>query len=117
MTLKTQLGDGVELVLTPELAAEDPEAALNKALEFPSEGGSRRRKTLRRVSSRRSCSTGRSPVCPTLGAQLLVAVGETDDGQAVAAAVPAHVEGVSVESVVRYYAIHPLAHHRPSSTS
>src|SRR5579864_1790025 len=35
MTLKTQLGDGVELVLTPGLAAEDPEAALSKALEFP----------------------------------------------------------------------------------
>jgi alkylation response protein AidB-like acyl-CoA dehydrogenase len=45
-----------------------------------------------------------------VGAQLLVAVGETDAGEAVAAAVPADVEGVSVESVVRYDATHPLAH-------
>jgi hypothetical protein len=35
MSLKTQLGDGVELVLTPGLAAQNPEAALTKALEFP----------------------------------------------------------------------------------
>src|SRR5437588_5382018 len=35
MTMKTQLGDGVELLLTPGLAAQDPQAALTKALELP----------------------------------------------------------------------------------
>ncbi len=35
MTLKAQLGDGVELALTPGLAARDPQAALVKALELP----------------------------------------------------------------------------------
>lgn len=35
MTLKAQLGDGVELALTPGLAAQDPQAALTKALDFP----------------------------------------------------------------------------------
>ncbi|HTX30145.1 MAG TPA: acyl-CoA dehydrogenase family protein [Solirubrobacteraceae bacterium] len=44
------------------------------------------------------------------GAQLLVAVGETEDGEAVAAAVSADADGVSVESVFRYDATHPLGH-------
>jgi uncharacterized protein len=35
MKLKAQLGDGVELALTPGLATQDPEAALTKALELP----------------------------------------------------------------------------------
>ncbi|HLY49349.1 MAG TPA: acyl-CoA dehydrogenase family protein [Solirubrobacteraceae bacterium] len=44
------------------------------------------------------------------GAGLLVAVGETEDGRAVAAAVPADAGGVSVEPEVRYDATHPLGH-------
>ena len=35
MTLKAQLGDGIELALTPGLAARDPQGALAKALELP----------------------------------------------------------------------------------
>jgi alkylation response protein AidB-like acyl-CoA dehydrogenase len=42
------------------------------------------------------------------GADLLVAVGETEDGEAVAAAVPADSAGVSIESIVRYDATQPL---------
>ena len=42
------------------------------------------------------------------GADLLVAIGETEDGQAVAAAVAADAEGVSIESVLRYDATQPL---------
>jgi alkylation response protein AidB-like acyl-CoA dehydrogenase len=44
------------------------------------------------------------------GAALLVAVGETLDGRAVAAAIGAGAEGVSVEPEVRYDATHPLGH-------
>ena len=44
------------------------------------------------------------------GANLLVAVGETEDGSAVAAAVPADAAGVTIEPVVRYDATHPLGH-------
>jgi alkylation response protein AidB-like acyl-CoA dehydrogenase len=44
------------------------------------------------------------------GADLLVAVGETEDGSVLAAAVPADTDGVSVEPVVRYDATHPLGH-------
>jgi alkylation response protein AidB-like acyl-CoA dehydrogenase len=43
-------------------------------------------------------------------ADLLVAVGETDEGTPVAAAVAADAEGVAVEPVVRYDATHPLGH-------
>lgn len=35
MTLKSQLGDAIDLALTPGLAASDPDAALVKALELP----------------------------------------------------------------------------------
>jgi hypothetical protein len=35
ITLKSQLGDGVELALTPGLATQDPQAALAQALELP----------------------------------------------------------------------------------
>jgi alkylation response protein AidB-like acyl-CoA dehydrogenase len=42
------------------------------------------------------------------GAELLVAVGETEDGSVVGAALPADAEGVSIKSVVRYDATHPL---------
>jgi alkylation response protein AidB-like acyl-CoA dehydrogenase len=42
------------------------------------------------------------------GADLLVAIGETEDGQAVAGAVSAYAEGVSIESVLRYDATQPL---------
>jgi alkylation response protein AidB-like acyl-CoA dehydrogenase len=45
-----------------------------------------------------------------VGAELLVVVGETEDGEPVAAAVAADADGVSVESVVRYDATHPLGH-------
>jgi alkylation response protein AidB-like acyl-CoA dehydrogenase len=41
-------------------------------------------------------------------ADLLVAIGETDDGQAVAAAVPADADGVLIDSVLRYDATQPL---------
>jgi alkylation response protein AidB-like acyl-CoA dehydrogenase len=44
------------------------------------------------------------------GADLLVAVGEAEDGTPVAAAVPADGDGVTVEPVVRYDATHPLGH-------
>jgi alkylation response protein AidB-like acyl-CoA dehydrogenase len=44
------------------------------------------------------------------GADLLVVVGETEDGTPVAAAVPADGSGVTVEPVVRYDATHPLGH-------
>jgi alkylation response protein AidB-like acyl-CoA dehydrogenase len=44
------------------------------------------------------------------GADLLVAVGETEDGSPVAVAVPADAEGVSVEPVVRYDATRSLGH-------
>jgi alkylation response protein AidB-like acyl-CoA dehydrogenase len=44
------------------------------------------------------------------GADLLVAIGETEGGSVVAAAVPADAEGVSIEPVVRYDATHPLGH-------
>jgi alkylation response protein AidB-like acyl-CoA dehydrogenase len=44
------------------------------------------------------------------GAGLLVAVGETEQGDVVAAAVPGDAEGVSIETVVRYDATHPLGH-------
>jgi alkylation response protein AidB-like acyl-CoA dehydrogenase len=44
------------------------------------------------------------------GADLFVAVGETEDGEAVAAAVPADGKGVSIEPVVRYDATRPLGH-------
>jgi alkylation response protein AidB-like acyl-CoA dehydrogenase len=42
------------------------------------------------------------------GADLFVAVGEAEDGQPVAAAVPADADGVSVESVLRYDATQSL---------
>ena len=42
------------------------------------------------------------------GAGLLVAVGETEDGQLLAAAVPAEADGVTIEPVVRYDATRPL---------
>jgi len=42
------------------------------------------------------------------GAELLVAIGETDDGLPVAAAVPADGSGVSVEPATRYDATQPL---------
>jgi alkylation response protein AidB-like acyl-CoA dehydrogenase len=42
------------------------------------------------------------------GAGLLVAVGESEDGEPIGAAVPADAEGVSIESIVRYDATHPL---------
>jgi hypothetical protein len=35
MKMRTELGDGVELALTPGLAARDPQAALAQALELP----------------------------------------------------------------------------------
>jgi len=44
------------------------------------------------------------------GAGLLVAVGESEDGEPIGAAVPADGAGVSVEAVVRYDATHPLGH-------
>ena len=44
------------------------------------------------------------------GADLLVAIGETEEGTPVAAAVPADAGGVSIESVVRYDPTHPLGH-------
>jgi alkylation response protein AidB-like acyl-CoA dehydrogenase len=44
------------------------------------------------------------------GVDLFVAVGETEEGQAVAVAVPADADGVSVERVIRYDATHPLGH-------
>jgi alkylation response protein AidB-like acyl-CoA dehydrogenase len=46
------------------------------------------------------------------GAGLLVAVGETEGGQAVAAAIPSSAEGVTVEREVRYDATQPLGHVR-----
>jgi alkylation response protein AidB-like acyl-CoA dehydrogenase len=44
------------------------------------------------------------------GAELLVAVGESEDGEPVAVAVEARADGVSVEPVMRYDATHPLGH-------
>jgi alkylation response protein AidB-like acyl-CoA dehydrogenase len=44
------------------------------------------------------------------GADLLVAIGVTEDGSAVAAAVPSDADGVSIEPVIRYDATRPLAH-------
>ena len=44
------------------------------------------------------------------GAELLVAVGEGEDGEPVAAVVPADGEGVSIEPILRYDATHPLGH-------
>jgi alkylation response protein AidB-like acyl-CoA dehydrogenase len=44
------------------------------------------------------------------GADLLVAVGETEEGNPVAAAVPADADGVSIERVIRYDPTHPLGH-------
>jgi len=44
------------------------------------------------------------------GADLFVAVGESEQGDPVAAAVAADTEGVSVEPVVRYDPTHPLGH-------
>jgi alkylation response protein AidB-like acyl-CoA dehydrogenase len=44
------------------------------------------------------------------GADLFVVVAVSDDGEPVAAAVPADSEGVSVEPVTRYDATHPLGH-------
>jgi alkylation response protein AidB-like acyl-CoA dehydrogenase len=44
------------------------------------------------------------------GGDLLVAVAETEDGTAVAAAVPGDADGVTVEAVARYDATHPLGH-------
>ena len=44
------------------------------------------------------------------GADLFVAVGETEQGEPVAAAVPADGGAVSVESIVRYDPTHPLGH-------
>ncbi len=44
------------------------------------------------------------------GADLFVVVGETENGQAAAAAVPADADGVSVEGAWRYDATHPLGH-------
>jgi alkylation response protein AidB-like acyl-CoA dehydrogenase len=44
-----------------------------------------------------------------------VVVGETEDGQAVAAAVPADADGVSVEAEIRYDASRPLGHVRFAS--
>ena len=44
------------------------------------------------------------------GAELLVAVGEAEDGSPVAAAVPADAEGVEVEPVTRYDATRSLGH-------
>jgi alkylation response protein AidB-like acyl-CoA dehydrogenase len=41
---------------------------------------------------------------------LLVAVGESEDGSAVAVAIPRDASGVSVEPEVRYDATHPLGH-------
>jgi alkylation response protein AidB-like acyl-CoA dehydrogenase len=46
------------------------------------------------------------------GAQLLVAIGVTDDGSPVAAAVAADADGVSIEGVVRYDATRSLGHMR-----
>ena len=44
------------------------------------------------------------------GSDLFVAVGEAEDGTPVAAAVLADAAGVSVESIIRYDATHPLGH-------
>jgi alkylation response protein AidB-like acyl-CoA dehydrogenase len=44
------------------------------------------------------------------GADLLVAIGETVDGEPVAVAIPADADGVSIESVMRYDATRSLAH-------
>jgi alkylation response protein AidB-like acyl-CoA dehydrogenase len=44
------------------------------------------------------------------GADLLVAVGETEDGSALAVALPAGAAGVSIEPVTPYDATHPLGH-------
>ena len=44
------------------------------------------------------------------GADLLVAVAETEAGTPVGVAVPAEGSGVTVEAVIRYDATHPLAH-------
>ena len=44
------------------------------------------------------------------GADLLVAIGETADGEPVAAAIPADADGVSIEPVTRYDATRSLAH-------
>src|SRR5437763_8752891 len=44
------------------------------------------------------------------GADLLVVVGQTDDGAPVAAAVEASADGVSIEPEVRYDATRALAH-------
>jgi alkylation response protein AidB-like acyl-CoA dehydrogenase len=44
------------------------------------------------------------------GANLLVTVGETDEGAPVGVAVPADAPGVTIEPVVRYDATHPLGH-------
>ena len=44
------------------------------------------------------------------GADLFVAIGETADGEPVAAAIPADADGVSIEPVMRYDATRSLAH-------
>jgi alkylation response protein AidB-like acyl-CoA dehydrogenase len=44
------------------------------------------------------------------GADLLIAVGGTDDGEPVAAVVPAHAEGVTIDPVTRYDPTRSLAH-------
>jgi alkylation response protein AidB-like acyl-CoA dehydrogenase len=44
------------------------------------------------------------------GAELFVVVGVDEDGEPVAAALPADADGLSVEAVMRYDATHPLGH-------
>jgi len=51
------------------------------------------------------------------GADLLVAIGESEDGAPVAAAVPCDADGLSVESVMRYDATRALGHVTFSSAS
>ncbi len=46
------------------------------------------------------------------GAELLIGAAETDEGMLVVAVVPTDAEGVSIESVFRYDATHPLGHVR-----
>ena len=55
-----ELGEGVELALTPGLAAQDPERALDLALELPERVAQARRKRLI-LSSTSSRSSPRAP--------------------------------------------------------
>ncbi len=105
--------------LRPALVPARPPGDLEHGWTVEPRAGVRRAEAPRAtVDGERVVLDGTAAFVPDApGANLLVAVGETEDGEAVAAVVPADGDGVSVEPVTRYDPTRSLGHVRFASAA